>query len=800
MKRNLIFSLALFTVFSRESLGTVPDHPIITEVFNNPDGINDGPTGRDPTSEHQEYIEIYLPTAAQLNPALNADNLRLTYYEIEGDSSNSNRGFVSQRFDLPALDLNPANGTTAGAVARPSSGVVILGWVDYNVANPPTDLFGTPSTRKGLINGGITASPAGALFIAVNGAQFTGTTNFRVPLAESLIEVPDENAIGIMSNGSNVYLLVNRDGPGYASLADHSTGGTSFADLPGGGVLGLSALLDGIAGNDDPLFVESSQPYTAPSGSSIDLEDVLPAGGVFSQWVAQIAEGSGGGYARRYVDVQRTTEDATSGNEDPATDVAGIYRRVFRSGPFYPTPGAVVFSSEAPRLALPLSSRLSSTVLAGTTGRPGLLCANTGGDWGINVSVAPGSSSNPSVATFAAGAAASAVPGQTEGFPQIVVTVPASAPDGAIATAPVTFTATNAVAGNPAVQDAVQASIASVAVLKPTRAVNQLGAPIETTVFMALEGFGADPGVTNEFAQSQLADYVFAHLGGRAKGTLGALGFLLNTSSNLEGFAEIDPLRQSFPATEADFINRPGPPGRESLTATVLNSAKVLGGSTAYDGSINLAGTAVRAIELPIPETVTRGGTFSTGDFLYFAEANGGVNESPRSGLNDVTTSRTFELALIDTNVTGTGIESGDSDDFGLIVEVGQVAPGAPVAPGQFLFLSYMGGLEGEDVDTLDTPGTHATVALLLDLDNLSDVLGIETITRLFVVDADVGGTLNVIEAISLNAFGPAAIPTVGGWACVVLTLLILSSATIIIRQSACEAPMSALGSATISG
>lgn len=298
--------------------GQIPDHPVFTEVFNNPSGT-DGPTGRNPGNLHQEFIEIYLPAAANLSPSLNKDALRLTFYEIEGDSGNSQRGHVNQRIDLPTFDLASANGITAGAIGRPSSGVVVIGWGDYNTEQPPDDLAGTPSTRLGLINGGITTSPPGTTFVAMNGAQFSGTTNFPVPSAESFIDLPNEHINGVLRNGSNVYLLVNRDDAGYGQLEDrlHPEFGPSNADLPGGTVLGLSSLLDGIAGNDDSKFDVAAQPYVAPTGLNIDLEDVLPAGGVFSLWVAQISEGSGGGYARTFVDQQRTTEDGIPGNEDP---------------------------------------------------------------------------------------------------------------------------------------------------------------------------------------------------------------------------------------------------------------------------------------------------------------------------------------------------------------------------------------------------------------------------------------------------------------------------------------------------
>ncbi len=57
-----------------------PDHPVITEVFTNPSGPgnDDGPVGRNPANDHQEFIEIYLPPASDLDPPFDADALNLT--------------------------------------------------------------------------------------------------------------------------------------------------------------------------------------------------------------------------------------------------------------------------------------------------------------------------------------------------------------------------------------------------------------------------------------------------------------------------------------------------------------------------------------------------------------------------------------------------------------------------------------------------------------------------------------------------------------------------------------------------
>jgi hypothetical protein len=157
----------------------------------------------------------------------------------------------------------------------------------------------------------------------------------------------------------------------------------------------------------------------------------------------------------------------------------------------------------------------------------------------------------------------------------------------------------------------------------------------------------------------------------------------------------------------------------------------------------------VKAIAIPIPETNTSGGLYAASERLYFTDGIGEVF-NPRSGLSDASTSRTFELAIIDTNTTSIGIESGDGDDLGVIVEVGRTRAGASVQTGQFVFLRFTGSLEGEDIDTVDVPGTNAANAILLDLDNLDTVLGCQTIRRLFIVDADVGASLNVIEVLGL--------------------------------------------------
>ena len=308
--RGLVCAVLFAGGISALVQGQVPDHPVLTEVYTDPPGANDGPVGRDVGNQHQEYLELYLPPASALNPALNKDALRLTFYEVEGDTSSSGNALVNYRFDLPIFDLDPSNGTTPGAFPRPSGGVVILGWVDY-VGDPPTGLAGTPSTRVALINGGVTTSPAGATFVAINGHHFTGTTNFPVLVAESLIDLPDEARSGVIQNGSGAYLLVDRDLPGYVALCDdqHQVGCSADPALADGTILGESCFLDGCAANDDDNFEVTLQPYDPDSG--LDLAIVLPSGGVYSLLIPQISEAGGNGYLRRFVDVAKTTEDGT---------------------------------------------------------------------------------------------------------------------------------------------------------------------------------------------------------------------------------------------------------------------------------------------------------------------------------------------------------------------------------------------------------------------------------------------------------------------------------------------------------
>ena len=96
--RYVLRPIIVFAVLASMSLAQVPDHPIITRSQQcNRDQRY--PVGRDPTNLHQEFIEIYLPTAANLNPSLNRTN--------PSDFLRNRRRFrkpyavINQRFDLP---------------------------------------------------------------------------------------------------------------------------------------------------------------------------------------------------------------------------------------------------------------------------------------------------------------------------------------------------------------------------------------------------------------------------------------------------------------------------------------------------------------------------------------------------------------------------------------------------------------------------------------------------------------------------------------------------------------------------
>jgi hypothetical protein len=734
----------------------LPNHPVITEVFTDPAGISDGPVGRDPGNLHQEFIEIYLPPAAQLDLSLNKDALRLAFYEVEGDSSSSGNSLVNYRVDLPTFDLDSDNGITPGAIARPANGVVVMGWVDY-VGNPPSELSGTPATRVAQVEGGVT-SVSGYTFVAINGEQFSGTTNFPVPAAVSSIDMPNEASSGIIQNGSAAYLLVNRDDAGYVELYDDNQipiGGSADPSLATGTVLQTSALLDGFAANDHGKFAVLDQPYAIPTGDDIDLETVLPFGGPFSRLIPQVDEVNEFGYRRLFVDVAKTTEDVSPANDDPVADALNAYRTVSNDGPFFPTPGSAPLTTVAAELSVAAAPVQQFDVLTGTTGRPGIVSANVGGNFALQTTANPGASSDPLVATASVGVMDTVVSGQSFVYPSIAVTVGAGVADGSTVTIPVTVSADKVNAGDPDIVNPIAPTTATIRAIDPLTGTDAAGLPFQATAFVAMHGLPDSqvPGVVNEFASTSLATFVAANLGGLVDDERHNGANLLNSQTDLSNSLIVDAMEDDMPDDPLLFINASSTAGTDDLVTTILNSAEVQAGHKTYEDNFNATQTAVRAVRFNIAETLTSGGTFVPTESVYYAGPTGIVGE-PSSGLSNVTTTRGFELAILDSNVQQFGtLESGETDDFGIIVEVGRVRAGAQVLPGEFVFLSFTGGLEGADIDAVNVPPhNNQTVIIYGDLDPLDTVLGCETITQLYIVDGSGGSALNVIEVFSLNA------------------------------------------------
>lgn len=138
--------------------------------------------------------------------------------------------------------------------------------------------------------------------------------------------------------------------------------------------------------------------------------------------------------------------------------------------------------------------------------------------------------------------------------------------------------------------------------------------------------------------------------------------------------------------------------------------------------------TTLCAFTDPAPQT--SGSSFSATDRVHSMNPEGRLEQG--SGFWSVLTPRDFELAILDTNVTGgLTVESGNGDDFGISVKVGDVRPASPVETGEFVFLSMVGGREGADVDSLRIPAADPTLmsVILVDLDTLETVLDVETVT-----------------------------------------------------------------------
>ncbi len=760
-------SLLLVGCVAVVAAGQIPDHPIITEVYFDPPGLNDGPVGRDPSNAHQEFIEIYVPNATALNPALNKDALRLTFYEVEGDSSSSGTGLVNYRFDLPLIDANPTNGLTQGAIARPTSGVLVLGWVDY-INDPPTALAGTTNTRIALIDNGITAPTGDSTFVAINGQHFGGTLNFPNLAAENLIDLPSESRTGVIQNGSSAYLLVNRDASGYVELCDDQhaalcvAGANPFLAIDGAGLLS-TALLDGFAGNDDSLFVVTAQPYDTPTGDDIDLETVLPFEGAFSRLIPQLNEsddnrpapGDANGYARHYVDVPKTTETGTAFNDDPIEDALNAYRHVRNNGPFFASPGRANLTTSPPRLSVAVATEQVFEVLKQTTGHPGLLCANVGGASAIDIAATSTEFVGQSSVTVGPGPGAMNVSGTEFGFPTIAASPMPGSQHGDTTTVTIDLSATNSIATDPPVADANQTATASVAVLDPVDGLDAQLNPFQTTVFVAVEPVPFNPVVFNEFASTNLGQFVSVNLGTRVHDSLGNALTLVNPATDISnGFLLYVTLNlvELLPEQLSDYINILGPFGTLDLVQTVLLSAEWQSGEPTYFGSIDGLQSAVKATSFSIPETKTFGGSFSTDATIHFSDARGFVGD-PRSGLTNVLTDRTFELAIVETNVRpDSSIESGATDDFGVLVQVEDLEPTSTLIPGEFVFLSYTGGRQGADIDTLEIlPGPNVASIIYFDLDNLHERMGIKSISAVIIIDGSGNGTIDTLEVFNLN-------------------------------------------------
>jgi hypothetical protein len=289
-------------------------------------------------------------------------------------------------------------------------------------------------------------------------------------------------------------------------------------------------------------------------------------------------------------------------------------------------------------------------------------------------------------------------------------------------------------------------------VLNPIAGRNAAGQPFQTTVFVAVQAVGAEAAVANEFRGTDLGAEVVANLGSTVLDTRGLGGTLVNASTNLNDGPFMQSLVRDMPDPGL-FLTWPGPAGRPNLYQTVVGSAEVVSGATTYDDAIDSGAQAIRAIRLNVPDTLTYGGSFTPAESLFFAADTGALG-LPGSQLNDVTTTRSFELAIFETNTRDDStLESGATDDFGLLIEVAEVEPTSSILPGELIFLSFTGGLQGADIDTLDAADTVATV-IFLDLDNLHDVLGISSVEAVFVIDGSGTGEVDVVEAFSLNPAG----------------------------------------------
>jgi len=277
------------------------------------------------------------------------------------------------------------------------------------------------------------------------------------------------------------------------------------------------------------------------------------------------------------------------------------------------------------------------------------------------------------------------------------------------------------------------------------------GLPFQATVFLAVQPVPAG-GVANEFRPTTLGAHVLAQLNGTVLDTRGLGATLVDAATNLNDGPLMQSLVKDFP-DPGFYLSWPGPPGRLNLYQTVIQSAEEQSGAGTYADALDTLSQTVRAVRLNIPDTRTYGGTFTPGESLFFADDIGSLDATGGT-LSNVTTSRTFELAVFETN-TGddSSLETGATDDFGLILEVAGVEPGSPMVVGELIFLSFTGGLQGADIDTLNLANNVGTI-VYLDLDNLHEELGVIDIESVFFVDGSGSGAVDLIEVFSLNPAG----------------------------------------------
>jgi len=758
---SLVMGFALF--LPAAAWAQIPDHPIITEIYQEA-AIPGGPATADlqnPNTPHQEFIEIFIPPLADLSPSLNKDALNLTFYDIEGDATSPGLSQVNLRVDLPTFDLDPSNGLTG--LPRPPSGVVVLGWVQY-LGNPPIELAGSPDSRIAMINGGIT-SASDFTFLPLNGHHFRRAENFPLPLEVSYIDTDSDPITGKIEQGSSAYLLVNRDDPGYmkfCGITDFLPAACdSFPNLAAGSGLGLSSLLDAFAINDDNSFSIDQQPYVAGTGDNIDLEFVLPRGGAFSDWVPQVPE-EGTGYQRILVDRLKTSEDGVTGNEDPALDAATAYRPTSNMGPFFATPGYAALSTSPSRLSVAITPLQFFQILKDTRARPGLVAANIGGDFSIQIESTPGPTRDPSVINTDIGQSLSLPIAQSEIAPFFEIETFSTTPLGHSEFISVDIDASNSVPGDPDSIDPFHWRGAYLVTIDPTTGSDAQGQIFQGTALFALQGIPVVEGITNPFSETSLGNAMqlgsVAFLDSRGNGAS-----LSDPASNLSDPLFMDPLVATMP-TDPDFFINPVGTGLD-LVDVVLNSAEVASGARSYTNSFNASQTLVQAREFSLPGTPTTGG-FTPTERIHYADAKGAAGKLS-DGLTDVVTNRDFEVALIDSQLSPLGtLETGATDDFGVAVRVEQVGPGASASVGEIIFLSSMGGLEGADLDTLDVPPYENLLTLVyLDLDALNSVMGIETIDKVYVIDGSGSGEVDIVEVVALPEPGASQALSLGALA-----------------------------------